>query len=727
MPFLILAGVVALVIYLYVLWIGWLSAEVAPTIFFGLAVAGSMSIAVVYARSLRRTFTRGPGSPWNRWFPLVYVLVGLIYVDFFLLGLLESGSLRFEGSVSIFNPLRLWFLRIGLVGTDLDIRSAGGLLLLRLFAKSALLVPVLLLARGLSSSMRDAAQPALLSYYHGQAWADVRTVVSEIAAFYRAIWAWCVAKLRWWRDHRYDPDEHWKPILVVGVLFAPLVLAIVNAVVFVVFFALLQALGFVVVHSAVLAGGLLVERGIAIGFYLSERAVIALRYGDARCPHAGCYETVRLPVFRCPDCGVGHDRLVPGRCGVLTRTCRCGTGRLPTLLALGKGKLASACPACGGSLSEELFRSGVHIPIYGGPSAGKTMYMMAATWELMEARVPDVLASLVGESAADAYSNQWKPEFESGLVRNKTASSLPDAVLLAVRRGEGVPASVYFYDPAGEALRDEASLQAHRFIKHVDGFMLLVDPLSLDSIAKTYYDDNGGPDVRRTTSPDDPEETLARVVNELEHFGVLSANKRSSVRLAVVVTKTDLPGVAETFGGAGVGSKAVQDWKGLGAARSARIREWFAAHESRLLQILETRFADVRFFAVSALGRIPEDSGGGATFSPQRVMEPLAWLLSIRSKFTRPRFDRVVGRGTVLLTPVVVFGIFFALLTPPVVWAQPWLADAVRVFLGRPVERHEVVAADSGGSRAGLRRATPARTPGFGATAAPGPASTAVR
>ena len=699
-------AVVGAVLYGYWLWLGWLTAEVVPDFFYGAAVLGSLVVPLSYAFSLWLTFSRGHASPWNLPFAIVFWLVALLYVDLLYLGLsvgvgvysawvAEALLARAEPVVDHWAPNRmlLAFLDAALrSGGDTGAGVAGGIgvdpyrgVWFSFVAKSALVVPLVILARGQASPLPDSEQPARVSYFFRQAWVDLWKVRD---LFFDRIVFLLIRPLR--ELHWLFDDSGWWLI----VLFLPLWVGLGLGLAIAFSSVALQALVFIVVHAAVLVLIWLLARLFASAFHWSERAVIRLRYGDARCPHAACYEAVRAPVFLCPACGEAHDRLVPGRCGVLVRTCQCGAGRLPTLFAWGKGRLRSICPACRGPLHEELFRGSVHVPIYGGPSAGKTMYMMAATWEMVEGRAPDVQAALIGDADAGAYADRWRPEFESGFVRDKTASSLPNAFLLSIRRGPGTPIAVYFYDPAGEALQDAATLEAHGFMRHVDGLMLLIDPLALSSFERKYYQEGGGPDLKGTTSREDPEETLARVVNQLEYFGVLSSTKTSALRLAVVLTKADVRGFEEAFGIEAIDTEAGGSWKDLGAERSSRIRGWFAAHESRLLDVLETRFRNVRFFAVSALGRVPDAAGGGgAAFSPHRVMEPLAWLFSMRSKFARPRLDRWCGYAVSWLVPVVVLSTLCAVLALPVAWGHPFASRAMRTVFGQPIEA--VAAADS--------------------------------
>jgi len=309
-------------------------------------------------------------------------------------------------------------------------------------------------------------------------------------------------------------------------------------------------------------------------------------------------------------------------------------------------------------MREELFAANVHLPIYGGASAGKTMFMLSSAYSMLEDKVPGINATLIEERAQEAYTDYWKPDYEAGRVQTKTTQVSPDAFLLSVKRGHGLPASVYMYDPAGEALMNENDLETHHFMKYFDGLALLIDPMSLDSFARRYRE-LGGPNLDATTSHANPDDLVSEVVNLLATFGKLSRNSSFGRRIAVVFTKADILGFKSEVGvELSNGIPRGVPWDELGEADSTRIRAWLAANEPALLQVLETRFSEMRFFAASALGAMP---GATSSFSPKGVMEPVAWLMSRRLIFRRPRLSRVLENLAEVGAGALVWGLFVGL------------------------------------------------------------------
>ncbi len=670
-----------IVIYLYYLFIKWLFVSVGPGFIYVISLLFSVAVPVVYVHALWMTFrSKRKTLPmaWNGLFVLVVAIIELIHIDLIWIALafgmkilhvpFVSDLHRFLSAIVMRFPVNhaiLAFIH------SLLPNSREYYVLLSAAIKMATIVPLVILARGLSSklTLETSDEPAFLSYFHGQAFKDlgsvIQVMVKDLAFLIIMVNKGIV------RVTIFGSVFVWPLTLMTYVaLIPPIIIAAVTTLLFLVMHAI--SLGLVWVFAMALSGL----------FTVMEKAVILSRAGYAKCPHAECHEPVPLPIFICPNCGAQHNNLLPGKFGIFKRTCKCGA-RLPTLFWLGKGRLDSVCPHCHKPMSAELFGGSVHIPIYGGPSTGKTMYLMSTTWSLLkkqvhkdkqddkkednnedttgshlENKVPKIQVHFIDKATKNNYENHWKKDFESGRVREKTVEPYPDAFLLGMRRVPGLPTSVYLYDPAGEALADESLLDAHRFMKYIDGLVLLIDPLSLQSFAERYSN-MGGPDVSITTSHLLPEETITRVINLLERLGNLSTRHAGKQRIAVVLNKADLPGLQQELGIKLEDRDLHDDWNNLGAdEESNKIHDWLKKNDPHLMQILETRFQDIRFFAVSALGHIPKTGQG---FSPIRVLEPLAWLLSKRNTFAHPLWGRIAGRAMEALAVVAVLGFFVAL------------------------------------------------------------------
>lgn len=126
--------------------------------------------------------------------------------------------------------------------------------------------------------------------------------------------------------------------------------------------------------------------------------------------------------------------------------------------------------------------------------------------------------------------------------------------------------------------------------------------------------------------------------------------------MAVIITKADLLGFDAELGLAGSkGGGPGDDWSRLGAEGSPRIEAWLRQHEPHLVEVLRARFGQLRFFAVSSLGHLPEP---GRAFAPWGVLEPLGWLLASRTTFAKPGTAKLVTRTKEIAAAATVVGAF---------------------------------------------------------------------
>lgn len=644
--------IVIIVIVLYVGLMKWLFTAVAPDLLLIASLAGLAAIPITYARAAFRAF-----APRGRLLGIV-ALIGVSVVLFFLycdMAYIAAAAIQplvrprlgrdvldLLASTVTGSPGQQQVMRwaASLVAAP----GMGAAVLCGAVAKGLLLAPLLVLSRGLRSDQEGQQQPARLQYFFHQAYADLGILVQQCTGEFGQVVRAAA-----------------KGILVAtvgpqGIFIWPLSLTALVALVPVTIVAACALLTLLCVHggSMMLVAGL--NLFLAAMLYCTERAVMLVRSGYAKCPHAGCHASVPLPVFLCPACGERHTRLIPGRFGLLRRVCKCDRAVLPTLFLLGKGALPSQCPRCSREMRGELFLGNAHIPIYGGPSAGKTMFMMATAWQLLEHQLGRVSASLIKETDQRSYEGRWRPAMEMGRVLDKTVESAPDAFLLGLQVRLGLPLSLYLYDPSGEALLSEEKLRDHAFLRYVDGLALIIDPLALPAMLERCQR-SGGPDLQEGTSREAPAEVLHHMINEMERQGILPRGEQFRRRTAVIFSKGDIRLVQQEFGVA-LGSEAPAGrWAKLGQASSPKIREWLARNERNLLQILETKFAHLRFFLVSALGHAPEER---RAFAPQQALEPLCWLLSGRRALSHPVAARVATRLTELAAALTMLALFLA-------------------------------------------------------------------
>lgn len=333
------------------------------------------------------------------------------------------------------------------------------------------------------------------------------------------------------------------------------------------------------------------------------------------CPHAGCYRRIALPIYYCPTCSASHKQLIPGSYGTFRRRCQCGQ-LLPTLFLFGRNRLPSICPHehCGRPLSTATGAArNLHFPLVGGPTAGKSSLLMATMVELAQQATAGLLKLELPEKKDERLFAACKEAFASGQLIAKTAEYSPNAFLAALVDSRRRRAVVYAYDAAGELFQGTDQLQRQEYYSYLHGIMLVIDPYSLPQALQ----ENGADLVQPgRPSSEQPEAVYGRMVETLRGFS--GQTGQLSHPLAVVLTKTDaLAGSAQLQGG---GTDRARD------AASAAVKQWLEQHGAgNLVRTIHKDFTDVKYFACSALGRMPGESS--RPFVPVGVLRPFAWLV----------------------------------------------------------------------------------------------------
>jgi Double-GTPase 2 len=308
-----------------------------------------------------------------------------------------------------------------------------------------------------------------------------------------------------------------------------------------------------------------------------------------------CSHVTAWPEFRCPTCGKRHhDGLRPGRLGLLTRRCECGT-HLPTLASRAAWAVAPLCKRCKEPLPQGAGAiRDVRIPVFGDVSAGKTRFLYASLNSLMatarDITFPDDASRSLAEFGLDVI--------KSGQETAKTSTDAP--VSLTCRLGLGRHSElVHMFDAAGELFRATREPGALRFLDEGNGLVYVLDPFSVDGIRKQLGDKSAA--ALAHAAAGDPELTYDVVVSRLRDSGVPA----STQHLAVVVSKADL------LRSAGLslpdGSDAIAGW----------LRE---AGVHNLVMAARHEFAEVRFFTVASQDVPPGGPGDPGI--------PLRWLLA---------------------------------------------------------------------------------------------------
>jgi hypothetical protein len=293
------------------------------------------------------------------------------------------------------------------------------------------------------------------------------------------------------------------------------------------------------------------------------------------CPHEDCHRPIALPVYRCRSCGATHTALVPSSYGIVQRRCRCGT-LLPTLFLFGRNRVPSFCPhkSCGKPLNTVIGTlRNIHIPIVGGPSAGKTAFLAASMLEIK--RRPDVEVSFP-DHAGQQHFRDVTARLGRGIPVTKTAPGSPTAFLVRMRDRKNRESLLYLYDAAGELYAGNDALQRQNYFGQSDAVALLIDPFSMKQVKVDRATELASVEHLLQVSPEPPQAVYELTVVTLREQ--LGGQSRIPLRLALVLTKVDAIGIDREL--AALQRARTVEHNGADPLQWS-VREWLCRHGER--------------------------------------------------------------------------------------------------------------------------------------------------
>ena len=439
-----------------------------------------------------------------------------------------------------------------------------------------------------------APEPAFQLYVLGQLKSDLAAALSH---------AWNeMLKFRASCERFAEPyKEGWKAPLGWGIIAGGYLAPVIGA-----------ALGLIVAAPILLVAGIMIVGAWILvgGLRLAEAVRRKVRRTAYECPHD--HERFPLPVYVCPACGAEHRQLVPGRWGIFRRECACEKVALPTTVIGGRQRVPQRCPS-GHPMSGLIgFAETLRIALVAGPRAGKTTYLAGAMFEFEGMATEKRLAVNVLEESSGAY-REVVGRLRSGRLPEKTQISGNPALVTEVQ-GDDRSRVLYAYDVAGESYQSSEDVRSLRFLEVPSGLILLVDPFSISRVAEEHAEELEASRDAVRPSPEEPTRVLERMAAALVEGGA----DPKEIPVAIVIGKTDAFGIGEEIEAlrGGAGEEAPRAWleaKGAG----------------NFVRAVQGEFKQVRWFACSALGRVPS-SEDHRPFEPEGATAPLLWLLAKR-------------------------------------------------------------------------------------------------
>ncbi len=468
-------------------------------------------------------------------------------------------------------------------------------------------------------------QPADLLYPCARGWRVVKYVLAH--SFARTN-----AAANWWYDTGKDfkarsewSGNRYSARLLLGISWGANLGGLCQHITAFIFVAL-----FVVIHVSVLAASF-VAIVLMIGLLAAYNRAYSLWYrAYYRCTN--CHESMTLPVYICEGCGTDHTRLWPSMYGVFHHNCSVCQTQLATTERGGRERLERKCPHCNHPLNAKIGQlTNVHVPVVGGPSAGKSNLIVMALHGLLQTCAADGRAEISFPNPAD--EREFVTNFgrlQGGRELPKTPNIVPQAYTLAIkRRRERVGKIVYHYDAAGEAFSKETDSLQQTYFQFVHGIIFVIDPFSLPALRGELHAafDN----VRTSLRPSGigAMEAYERMLTVLEASVDPKRGKRFRHPLAVVVTKVDALGLEGQIGATAARDLLARDpaLKTPAAAIDRLVRHFLDTYGlDNFVRDVDLQFESVQFFSASALGRMPNDADT-RPFTPVRADEPLEWVL----------------------------------------------------------------------------------------------------
>lgn len=348
------------------------------------------------------------------------------------------------------------------------------------------------------------------------------------------------------------------------------------------------------------------------------RIIDATMRVEQHCPY--CYNTFKLPRFRCPHCGEIHEQLVPARSGLLFARCSCGHF-LPCTVLSKRDRLDPICPKCDRDLAASNAKD-FSIQVIGGDSAGKTAFISAFQHMYRDSINMDK-CTLHGEP---------KEAFDSieAMFRNGCAEpSSPSEVIpytLVHQSGSSAGQSLVFYDIPDEVLLSEEYERNPLNFGFSDGIVVIIDPLSVQSVRNECGNLNSG-GVNRF-SQDTSESVVIHFITKFSEVSGRAARKMSAIPVAVLVAKSDIKGIKDKIGPKIIESAFKSDparyQNSVEAAADEICRQYLSdIGLSNILNNLDAVFSMVRCFPISSIGHTAKQ---GYPFEPYGVIEPIAWI-----------------------------------------------------------------------------------------------------
>ena len=376
---------------------------------------------------------------------------------------------------------------------------------------------------------------------------------------------------------------------------------------------------FSVIISAMLFAGMMTFF-LSFSLLWSADRIYLIRHAiQSRCPE--CHKAAVVPAFLCNQCGVQHNKLIPGPYGIFRRTCSCGNS-LPTTIFSGRSELEALCPRDFTPLATSKSKQ-IGIQMVGCTKSGKTTFL-ASFWHCFNERVRSYSA-IQTKYSPETMFNLLEETFLSGdtFDATKTFNAAMYSVILEMQGT--IPLQFSIYDIAGEAFESLETNQQQEQFGYCEGIVFLVDPV--DDFSMVYS-------------------CISSFITNFESLKGIHSSKVVSLPVALLITKADLyrkqigpikmkieyNKIKDSYP-EGV---SVPDYRD---ARNAICRNFLLERGfAPIIQLLEAKFQVIEYYSVSAIGHEPNMQ----TYEPWGVIEPIRDIMNKSTKWSTSGFGFIL-------------------------------------------------------------------------------------
>ncbi|HVR05019.1 MAG TPA: hypothetical protein VMS02_03185 [Solirubrobacteraceae bacterium] len=377
---------------------------------------------------------------------------------------------------------------------------------------------------------------------------------------------------------------------------------------------------------------------------------------EVLCPYCFTHWSTRLAAFRCtssddarcprvPDEALGRLRGTPAPDEPRVLVKKGGLGQAfsvkqgqPVLCECGS-PTRPVCPTCHSSLPQRFTEADSRtMALVGTRATGKSHYIAVTLHELEHRVGPNFGGSLMllDDASRDRVDKVLTRRlYDEQTVLDATRSAVVDRDVrvplvsrLTLGQGRGATHSnLVFFDAAGEDLQSVNILAREaRYITQSDGLILLLDPLQIPAVR----DELGAGTAELPPLSADPYTMLGRIAALTREARGIPSKRRIEAPLAITLSKSDM--LRELLGEdhplyrtATVNGQFDPDAaRNLSEQLRADVAGWLGERFDRLVK---EEFAVSCYFAVSALGHNPVQGRLPNGVAPQRVEDPVLWML----------------------------------------------------------------------------------------------------